>query len=106
MVLLEGIVIERPLRIFAVGRAGYEKCTSVNWADPVMGVGRSFMLPGGEVFGFLSINSNIESAAIFALLIFGAKVLKKKKRNVLVSIFFLKKKKTKLIPKLTKNSCG
>jgi hypothetical protein len=51
----------------------------VNFDAPVTGVGRSFILFGGEVFGFLSSISNIESAAIFAFDIFGAKVLTKKK---------------------------
>jgi len=40
-------------------------------------VGRSFILSGGKVFGFLSSISNIESAATFAL--FGAKELVRKK---------------------------
>jgi len=51
------------------------KCTSLNLDDPVTGVGRSFILSGGEVLGFLSSISNIESADTLAFDIFGAKVL-------------------------------
>ena len=50
----------------------------MNLADPVTGVGRSFILSGGEVFGFLSSISNIESAATFAFDTFGAKELVRK----------------------------
>jgi hypothetical protein len=49
----------------------------VNFDDPVTGVGRSFILFGGEVLGFLSSISNIESAAIFAFDTFGEKELTK-----------------------------
>lgn len=56
----------------------------MNFDEPVTGVGRSFILLGGEVFGFLSSISNIESAAIFAFDILGEKVLTKKKK-----IFFI-----------------